>query len=128
MSSPSISVTNCGRAFSFAALAPVVVGRPMACDFLNHRERHALRVIADRLAFRPPGRFDASAQIDKLRLRHVHTKWTNSGLVAARRLGNVSNRLISLCKSELTQRARSNARRCHTDKTTARRRFGKNVV
>jgi hypothetical protein len=110
------------------ALAPVVVGRPMAREFLNHRERHALRVIGDRFPFGPPRRFDASPQIDKLRFRHVHTKRTNSGLVAARRLGDVSNRLVGLCKSELTQGARSNRRRCRTNKTTARRRWGKDVV
>ena len=44
MSSPSISVTNCGRRVEpRLALAPVVVGRPVARELLDRRELHALR-------------------------------------------------------------------------------------
>ena len=49
MSSPSISVMNCGRAFSLAShLAPVVFRRPIARELLHRRELHALRRIRDR--------------------------------------------------------------------------------
>ena len=50
------------------APAPVVVGRPVARELLHRRERHALRVVGDRLALGPPGRGDAPAQLGELRL------------------------------------------------------------
>ena len=83
MSSPSISVMNCGRAFSFAShLAPVVICRPIAREFLNRRELHALRLIRDRFPFRPPCRVDAPAQFGQFRFRNIHMKRTNRGLVS----------------------------------------------
>jgi hypothetical protein len=45
------------------ALAPVVVGHPVAREFLNHRERHALRLIRDRLLLGPVRGRDASTQV-----------------------------------------------------------------
>src|SRR6185295_16629608 len=38
------------------ALAPVVLGTPVAREFLNRRELHALRLIRDDLPLRPPCR------------------------------------------------------------------------
>jgi hypothetical protein len=75
----------------------------MAREFLDHRERHALRVIGDRFPLGPSRRFYASSQIHKLCFRHVHAKWTNSSLAAASRLGSLGNRLINFRKSKLTQ-------------------------
>src|SRR5437879_4843030 len=64
MSSPSISVMNCGRAFSARlALAPVVIRRPMSCELLDHCERHALRLILDGLLLGPVRGLDASTQV-----------------------------------------------------------------
>ena len=50
---PSISVVNCGSAFSLASLAPVVLGRPVAGELLQRRQLHALRPIFDQLLRRP---------------------------------------------------------------------------
>ena len=78
MSSPSISVMNCGRAFSFAShLAPVVICRPIARECLYRRELHALRCIRDRFAFRPFCCVDAPAQFGKFRFWNIHMKRTN---------------------------------------------------
>ena len=65
------------------ALAPVVVGPPVARELLHHRERHALRVVGDRLALGPPGRVDAPAQLGELLLRKTDLKRANSGVAAA---------------------------------------------
>ena len=72
-------------------LAPVVFGRPIAREFLNRRELHALRCIRDRFPFRPLRRVDAPAQFGKFRFRNVHMKWTDRGLIAARVLCNISH-------------------------------------
>ena len=61
------------------ALAPVVVGRPVARELLHHREPHALRVVADRLALGPPGRVDAPPQVGELLLRKTDLKRPDSG-------------------------------------------------
>jgi len=45
------------------ALVPVVLGRPIAREFLNHCERHALRLIRDRLFLGPTHRRDALAEV-----------------------------------------------------------------
>ena len=82
MSSPSISVMNCGRAFSFAStFAPIVLGRPIARQRLNRRELHALRCIRDRFPLRPPCRVYAPAQFGEFRFRNIHMKRTNRILV-----------------------------------------------
>jgi hypothetical protein len=62
------------------ACAPVVVGAPVARELLHRRERHALRIVGDRLALGPPGRVDAPAQLGELRLRKTDLKRPNSGL------------------------------------------------
>jgi hypothetical protein len=54
------------------ALTPVIVASPVSGQVLHHLERHALRVVADRLALRPPGRGYAPAQVGELRLRETH--------------------------------------------------------
>ena len=56
MSSPSISVMNCGSAFSFAStLAPVVICRPIVRELLHRRELHALRCVCDRFLSQAAG-------------------------------------------------------------------------
>jgi hypothetical protein len=52
-------------------LAPVVILRPIARGVLNHRKLNALRFIRDGLLLRPPGRCQASAQIDERLFRDV---------------------------------------------------------
>ena len=59
------------------ALAPVVVGPPVAREVLHHREPHALRVVGDRLALGPPGRVYASAQLGDLLLRNIDAEGTD---------------------------------------------------
>ncbi len=100
------------------ALAPIVISRPMAREVLNHRERHALRVVGDSLPVRPSRCLDPSPQVDELRFRHMYVQWTNRCLVAAQRGGNISDSLVRFCKSKLAQRARSNGCRCHANETT----------
>ena len=53
------------------ALVPVVLGRPIAREFLNRRELHASRLIRDRFPFRKPCRVDAPAQFGEIRFRKV---------------------------------------------------------
>jgi len=73
--SPSISVMNCGRAFSFASILRQVVFRPpIARECLNRRELHALRLIRDGFPIWPPGCVDASAQFGEFRFRNIHLK------------------------------------------------------
>src|SRR5262249_47482353 len=55
-------------------LAPVVVGAPIPRKLLQHRQPHALGVVADRLAIRPPGRVYAPAQPSELGLRKTGLK------------------------------------------------------
>src|SRR5207249_6227974 len=50
---------------------------PIARECLNRRELHALGLIRDRFPFRPLRCVDAPVQFGQLRLRNVHTKWTN---------------------------------------------------
>ena len=54
------------------ALAPVIIRRPMADEFLELRELRALRLIGDRLLVGPPGRREAPAKIDELLLRDLN--------------------------------------------------------
>jgi hypothetical protein len=63
-------------------LAPIVVCRPIAGEFLNYRKRQALRFIRDRFPIRPPCRVDAPAQFGKFRFWNIHLKRTNSSLVS----------------------------------------------
>jgi hypothetical protein len=57
MSSPSISVTNCGTAFSLASR-----------ERLHRRQPRALRLILDGLLLGPARRRDARAQVLEVRL------------------------------------------------------------
>ena len=54
------------------ALAPVILRRPIADEFLEVRQLGALRLIGDRLLVGPPGRREAPAEIDELRLRDLN--------------------------------------------------------
>src|SRR3954471_18062041 len=85
MSSPSIWVMNCGRAFSRAShFEPVVLGRPVAGELLHGRERRALRVIVDRLALGPPGRVDAPAQLGQVVLGNLDAERPGGGVLGRR--------------------------------------------
>ena len=75
MSTPSISVVNCGSAFSRRlALAPVVLGRPVAGELPQRRQLHALRPILDELLGGPACRRDAPAEVVELGLGRVEVK------------------------------------------------------
>src|SRR5215472_6011736 len=62
-------------------LPPVVLGRPVARECLNRGELHALRLVRDCLAIRPPCHLDAPAQLGEFLLGNIHTKRTNRGLL-----------------------------------------------
>src|SRR3954454_2150131 len=72
-------------------LSPVMFGLPVASELLDRRELHALRCVRNRFALGQPRRGDAPAQFGKFRVRNIHMKWTNSGLITARLLCNVSH-------------------------------------
>ena len=80
ISTPSISVVNCGSALSFAsALAPVVVGRPVARELLQRRQLHALRPVCDELLGGPARRLDAPAQVVELLFGNLDVERPNLG-------------------------------------------------
>ena len=58
----------------------VVLGAPVAHEFLHRPELHALRVVGDRFPLRPPGGSESPAKIDELLLRDVDAEWANGGL------------------------------------------------
>ena len=91
MSTPSISVMNCGRALSFAShLAPVVLGRPVARELLHRRELHALRLIRD--DFLSGHRV---AAMRRLRSASASSgKWTRKGLIAGAAAGSRARALL----------------------------------
>ena len=61
-------------------LAPVVVGTPVADDFLEFGELIALRAIRDGLLVRPPRVGDAPAEIDKRSFGNVNLERANCGV------------------------------------------------
>src|SRR5262245_16931241 len=64
------------------ALAPVVIGPPIARELLRRRKLDALRGVRDVLLIGPPVRVDAPAQVRELRVRNdAHLKRTNRILV-----------------------------------------------
>ena len=80
MSTPSISVTNCGRAFSLRLdLAPVVVGRPVARERLDRRQLHALRRIGDELLAGEAGRGEALLEVVQVGLRDLDLEGADGG-------------------------------------------------
>ena len=58
-------------------LAPVVIGLPIAQNLLDGLERHALRMIRDRLTFRQARPRQALTEIGKGRLREVDMERTD---------------------------------------------------
>src|SRR5258708_28367729 len=67
------------------ALAPVVICRPIAREFSNRRELHALRLICDGLLFGPSRRRDPAAKVGERLFRDTRTKRTNRILVSCLR-------------------------------------------
>ena len=82
MSTPSISVVNCGSAFSLAShAAPVVLGRPIAGEFLYRGQLHALRPVIDELLAGPACRGDAPPQVGDRVVGHLDPEGTDLGFV-----------------------------------------------
>ena len=72
MSSPSISVMKLRQGVQLRlALAPVVLGRPVASERLHRRELHALRKIFDGLLLGPARGHDARTQVVEIGLGHL---------------------------------------------------------
>jgi hypothetical protein len=81
MSTPSISVLNCGRGVQFLlALAPVVICRPVARQRLQRRQLHALRTVVDGLLFGPAGRENPSAEFVQILFRNVDVEGAHLGM------------------------------------------------
>ena len=75
MSCPSISVLNCGSAFSLAShRAPVVIDRPIVGQRLDRRQLHALRTVRDQLLGGPPHRRDPPTQLNQILFRNGDLK------------------------------------------------------
>src|SRR6266404_7398670 len=63
------------------ALAPVVVGSPIAGEFLHRCELHSLRCVRDLFSIRPLGRVDAPPQISEFGIWKVELKRTYGSFV-----------------------------------------------
>jgi hypothetical protein len=59
-------------------LAPVVVRRPIACEFLDRRELHTLRFVRHGFPIGPARRRDASAEVDDIRFGNVDAEGPDS--------------------------------------------------
>ena len=57
-------------------LAPVVVGRPVAGEFLHRRQLHALRSVCDELLAGPARRLDPASQLSELLFGNLDLEWT----------------------------------------------------
>ena len=80
MSTPSISVVNCGSALSFAsALRQSYSVCPVARERLDRRQLHALRPIWDELPGGPASRVDAATQLVQLLVGNLDVKGTDVG-------------------------------------------------
>ncbi len=80
------------------ARAPVVVRPPVAGECLHRRQRHALRVVGDRLAIRPARRGDPATHVLHRLLRDVDPEGPDR-VVMGRRTGrrNVSHGSLLTC-------------------------------
>src|SRR6478752_7857323 len=65
--------------------SPIVFRTPIAHEFLQLRELHALRLVRDRFPVRPAGCVKASAQVDELFLGNIDAERSNC--VISRRRG-----------------------------------------
>jgi hypothetical protein len=63
-------------------LAPILLFRPMAREFLHRRELSALRAIKDSLAVGPPSRLDASMKINERFLGNAVVEGLYRGIVS----------------------------------------------
>src|ERR671910_1203982 len=63
------------------ALAPVVICRPIACEFLHRRELHALGLICDGLLFGPLRGRDAATEVEECLFRNVDAEGADGGLL-----------------------------------------------
>ena len=80
MSTPSISVTNCGSSLSRSArLREVVLVQPVARELLHGRELHALRSISNELPRGPTRRRNALAQVIDLLLGKLGVERADRG-------------------------------------------------
>ena len=67
MSSPSISVRKFGKEFSRAStLRQSYSVRPIVRELLHGRELHALRIVVDRFAIGPSGRYDPPLEVGQI--------------------------------------------------------------
>src|SRR5690242_145022 len=62
-------------------LSPVVLGLPVAYQFPDRRQLHALRLIPDRLAFREARRSEALAKVDEYRFWNMDPKRSDAVVI-----------------------------------------------
>src|SRR5688500_14107757 len=72
------------RVQSRLALAPVVLGRPVAGERLDRRQLHTLGPIWDELSGGPARRLHAAAQLDEILFRNVDREGTDCTVVGHR--------------------------------------------
>ena len=78
MSSPSISVMNCGkRVESGLDLAPIVLRLPMSGELLHRRQLDALGIIGNSFAIRPACCRDATSQVVDSVVRELGAEGAN---------------------------------------------------
>ena len=80
------------RVESSLHLAPVVIGPPVADDFLEFPKLIALRAICDGLLIGPPRFGNAPAEIDKCSFGNLNLERTNSGVAKSRRKNCLSGK------------------------------------
>ena len=101
ISTPSISVVNCGSAFRRSSIAPeVVVVRPVVRERLERRQLDALRAVVDELLRRPARRSDAPAQIVDLLIRNVDAE-VGGGLDGGAHGGLLQRSVVDAARSSL---------------------------
>ena len=66
-------------------LPPVVIGLPIAHEFLEHRQRHALGIVGDGLLLGPARRRQAPAEIDEVLFGHIDVERTDRIIRGRRR-------------------------------------------
>ena len=110
------------------ALRPVVLRPPVARELLDRRERHALRIVRNRLPLGPPRRGYSPAQVGEFRLGKGPLKGMHGVLTGARLprcvvvSGDRAHSRVLLCAGEgkgvraawARRLARGSLRRCRT--------------
>jgi hypothetical protein len=75
------------RVQSLLALAPVIVGRPVAGERLQRRQLHALGAVGNELCRRPPRRGYPAAEVVQVLLRNIYVIGADCAVFGLRLIG-----------------------------------------